>query len=398
MRAYLLLLAAALSSAAFAEPDRPSVPAQLPEPGADGVIYLPGPDGVPRATTLNPEMQRRLTAFLIDARSPIAAVVVADAHDGSILAMAQGRDPGQWGGKTHTALHAGFPAASVFKTIVTTAAFEIADVDSAEPVGLTGGCSHVRETGDFLREQALTKASRMTLRKAFGSSCNGFFARIGVNTLGLGPIMYFAKRFGWDQGLLPADFHADRSPFHPPAPQNSSTHTVGAFAAGFGRVGMSAVHAAWIMLTIANNGAPLPLKIFKDTPAPNLDDYKEHIFSPKTGERLSEILDSSVKSGTASFAFKRGKYRKLKDLVGGKTGTLTGSAPKGLTTWFAGLAPVSAPEVVVASVVVLDERWHIKGPNLAAEGFLSFFEGRLNEKGAMSTAKFAPVATGPRKK
>ena len=120
---------------------------------------------------------------------------------------------------------------------------------------------------------------------------------------------------------------------------------------------------------------------------------RPRIYGEETAERLRDILDSSVKGGTAAFAFKRGKYRKLHDIVGGKTGTLTGSSPKGLTTWFAGLAPTSAPEVVVASVVLLENRWRIKGPNLAAEGLAAYFDQHSDRK-AMSTARLVPVARG----
>ncbi len=373
----------------------PTVPMHLPEPSADNVIYLPGADGKPRATTLVPELQAHLTNYLIDSRSPIAALIVADPHTGNILAMVQGRSPEDWGGKTHTALHSGFPAASFFKTVVTTAAFEVADFDSSEPLGLNGGCSHVRETGDWMKERAPSDLSRMSLRRAFGSSCNGFFAKIGVNNLGLGIITNFARRFGWETGFG-SDFRVERSPFRPPSPTNSSTHTVGRFAAGFGKVGLSAAHAAWIMTAIANKGNPRPLRLFRDTKvAAPIESMR--LYSDQTSDRLTQILDASVKGGTASFAFRRGKYRKLHDFVGGKTGTLTGSSPKGLTTWFAGLAPTTAPEVVVASVVMLDDHWHIKAPNLAAEGFWAFFDQKLNQR-AMNTARATPVATSDKPK
>jgi len=370
----------------------PLVPNELPEASDDGIVYLKSADGQPRATTLDPVLQRHLTNFLIDNQSPIAALVIAEVRTGNILAMVQGRKPEDWGGHTHTALHSAFPAASVFKTVVTTAAFEVADFDSQAPFGLNGGCSHVRETGDWLKERNPSDVSRMTLRMAFGKSCNGFFAKIGVNHLGLGIITEFARRYGWD-GAIPADFHVDKSPFLPPAPQNSSTHTVGSFAAGFGKVGLSAAHAAYVMLTIANHGATTPLRLFRDSPTLPPLSQRPRIYGEETAERLRDILDSSVKGGTAAFAFKRGKYRKLHDIVGGKTGTLTGSSPKGLTTWFAGLAPTSAPEVVVASVVLLENRWRIKGPNLAAEGLAAYFDQHSDRK-AMSTARLVPVARG----
>ncbi len=360
----------------------------LPDVSSDGVIYLQAA-GKPRATTLIPEMQARLANYLIDSRSPIAALVVADVQTGSILAMVQGRSPEDWGGKTHTALHSGFPAASLFKTVVTTAAFEMADMEGSEPQGLNGGCSHVRETGEWLRERSSTDVSRMSLRRAFGSSCNGFFAKIGVNSLGLGIMTEFARRFGWETGFG-TDFKAERSPFRPPSPTTSSTHTVGRFAAGFGKVGLSAVHAAHQMLTIANKGVPRPLRIFKDTPVADMKGV-EPLYSSGTSDRMMEILDATVKGGTASFAFRRGKLRKLRDYVGGKTGTLTGSSPKGLTTWFAGVAPVQNPEIVVASVVMLDTHWHIKAPNLAAEGIWEYYDAKLNQR-AMNVSTFMPIA------
>ena len=351
----------------------PSVPMQVPEPKPDHVIYFPGRGGVPRATTLIPELQNHLTDFLAENRQPIAAVVVADPRTGAILAMAQGRSPDQWGGKTHTALHPSFPAASVFKTVVTAAAFELADVDYNTDFGLLGGCSHVRESGDWLTDQAKGEQNRMNLRHAFGKSCNGFFAKIGVNQLGIGMISSFARKLGWSEGGVPTDFRLDRSPFFPPAPQNSSTHTVGRFAAGFGVVGLSAAHAAFLMMSIANEGLAMPLRLFRDS-VPPPESKRVRLFSKETASKLSAVLDASVKGGTAAFAFRRGKYRKLQDIVGGKTGTLTGNAPRGITTWFAGMAPIDHPEVVVASVVVLDDHWRIKGPNLAAEGFWAYFE------------------------
>lgn len=394
----ILTLLSCLCSASFAAAEDtgvrrvsglPGIPLTLPSAEADRTIYLPDADGVPRATTLIPELQNRLQAFLIDARSPIAAVVVAEAKTGTVLAMVQGRDPESWGGKTHTALHPGFPAASLFKTVVTTAALEVADMDQALPRGLFGGCAQVGETGAWLRESVVTAARGITLRRAFGSSCNGFFAKIAVNDLGLGPIIQFARRFGWEKGFG-ADFHVEKSPFHPPQPQNSSTHTVGRFAAGFGHVGLSAVHAATIMITIANKGLSLPLRLFKDTPVAALPPLEQRAFSETTADQLLSILESSVKGGTATFAFRRGKYRNIRELVGGKTGTLTGSSPRGLTTWFAGIAPLNDPEVVVASVVMLDARWHIKGPNLAAEGLWNYFDLK-NQQQATNILPIPPV-------
>jgi peptidoglycan glycosyltransferase len=371
----------------------PIIPTKIPQPSPDGIIYVNDLHGVPQATTIEPRLQNHLSAFLIDARSPIAAVVIADVKTGNILAMAQGKDPESWGSKTHTALHTGFPAASVFKTVVTTAALEIAQWDPLTNYELQGGCSRVGESGAWMMD-GVSRYGRndMSLRRAFGVSCNGFYAKIAVNNLGIGAVNQFAHKLGWQQAPR-ADFMTDKSPFHPPSHKSSSASTVGRFAAGFGHVGLSAIHAAQMMLTIAHRGHTMPLRIFRSSPLPTPE--AQSIYSENTSERLLNILDASVMGGTASFAFRRGKYAKIRGLVGGKTGTLTGSNPKGLTTWFAGLAPVDQPEVVVASVVMLDGRWIVKGPSLAAEAFWAYFDAAGMEA-SRKDRKFD--RTSPRKK
>jgi cell division protein FtsI/penicillin-binding protein 2 len=370
----------------------PTVPMALPGPEADGIVYLTDANGIKRATTIDPKLQSLLTGFIDDMGRPIATIVMIDVKSGGILAMAQGRSPEEWGGKTHSALHTGFPAASLFKGVVTAAAFEVADVDATAPEGLLGGCSNVRPTGDWLRETEATRRSQMSLRRAYGSSCNGYYAKIAVNDLGLGPITSFARRLGWEFGV-PTDFQLGKSPFFPPSPENSSTHLVGRFAAGFGNVGISAVHAAWIMLVTAHEGHAMPIRLFRDTPVPTLTGDEGRIYSASTAQRILEIMDATVRGGTGQTTFSRGKFKKLRDVVGGKTGTLTGRSPQGLTTLFAGLAPMQAPEIAIASIVVLDRRWKIKATTLAAEGIYSYFEKKLQAR-AVDTASFLPIASG----
>lgn len=375
----LFMLSTAVQAALGTHGGLPSLPKEIPEPAADGKYYLPGPDGRPRLLTLDPELQRHLTEFMADRKVSAAAVVVLDIATGRILAMAQGLDPDKWGGKTHSALHTGFPAASVFKTIVTAATFELNDADAAAPIPLFGGCATVGTMGYWLSDEMRGRTNAITMRSAFGRSCNGFFAKIGVNDLGIGPVSQYASKFGFGTGI-PADFQLEQSPIKIPTPETSSALTVGRWAAGFGYVGMSAVHAAWIMQTIGNEGLSMPVSIFADTPVVPKENLNEgsRIITQLTAERLQDIMDASVMGGTASFAFRRGKYAKIRTLVSGKTGTLNGQSPKGLTTWFAGLMPPRKPEIAVAAVAVLEDRWVVKGPQIAAEAFWAFHEAKNN--------------------
>ena len=136
----------------------------------------------------------------------------------------------------------------------------------------------------------------------------------------------------------------------------------------------------------------MPLRIFRDTPVPTLSGDDARIYSANTARNILGIMDATVHGGTGQASFTRGKYLKLRDIVGGKTGTLTGRSPQGLTTLFTGLAPIQQPEIAVATVVVLDRRWRIKATTLAAEGFQAYFENKLQAR-KVDTAQTQPIAS-----
>ncbi|MEZ4741872.1 MAG: penicillin-binding transpeptidase domain-containing protein [Bdellovibrionota bacterium] len=278
--------------------------------------------------------------------------------------MAQGEDTTTWGQQGHTALYTGFPAASIFKNVTAASALDILSFDEDKQIGLRGGCASVHSRGIWLKDIPPSRHYRMTLRLAYGRSCNGFFAKMAVNEVGLGSIEEYASRFGWGH-IIPTDFKLKASPIIAPKAAESSIHTVGRFAAGFGLVGLSAMHAAWFTVAIANDGVPKKLTLFTDTPAP-INYYEHRLFAKETGVKLRDInMKKTTNGGTASSVFRKRRYRKLKSLVGGKTGTLNGNAPKGLTNWFTGIMPLDNPEIAIAAVTVTGDLWFIKGPYLA---------------------------------
>ncbi len=347
----------------------PALPKELPTiADDDGFIYVQTQDGIRRRTTLDPALQGGLDQFIRQNGNPIAAIVVAEAKTGKILAMAHGRQDevlerfGQ-----HTALYSGFPAASIFKNVTTASSLEIAEVHEDDAIGLVGGCSDVHTRGVWLNDARSNERDPMTLRRAYGQSCNGFYAKLAVNYAGLNSVLSYAKRFGWSR-QLPTDFALAPSPLLAPNPTGSSIHTVGRFAAGFGPVGLSAAHGAWFSVAMANDGEVKPLSIFADTPAMDTTAF-EPLYSPEVGKVFRDIMSRTTTKGTATATFRKRPYRHLAGLVGGKTGTLTGDAPRGLTTWFTGMMPLNDPQIVVAAVVVVGDRWLFKGTQLAAEGF-----------------------------
>lgn len=360
----------------------PVLPMKMPAPRPDGKIVLQMPGGAERETTINGELQNALAAFIADRGSPIAAIIMADAKTGDILAMVEGRSPEAWGGTTHTALHAKFPSASLFKTVVTSAAFEVADFDPEKPFGLTGGCGNVEPSGLWMNDQIVGQ-NYMNMRRAYGLSCNSFYAKMAVNQLGLGLVHDFARKFGYGQAPA-ADFKVDAGTLMGPAATTSSTYTVGRFAAGFGMVTTSAVHVANTMLAIANDGKKVPLRLFKDSPTVT-PDPGDLMVEPDTARKIRKIMEATVRGGTASFAFNRGRPRRLREITGGKTGTLMGRHPVGLTTLFSGMMPLENPEVIVATIVVLEDHWIIKAPSLAAEALSTWVDIKERD-GVMTTA------------
>jgi penicillin-binding protein A len=304
-------------------------------------------------------LQDHLQRYIQIHGGQVAAVVVADVKTGNILAMAEGRRVDH---DTHTALFSRFPAASIFKTVTASAAIEYAKMNPFQRIPLQGGCADVRANGVWMLSGP--RASQLSLRRAYADSCNGFFAKLITDYVGLSMLRRYSERFGWSPSVIKADFDVPESQIALPEALSASAHHVGRFTAGFGRVGLSAVHATWQMLALANHGMARPLRLFQNT---NTLIVETPMVEEDTASELRDMMNGTVRGGTASYAFRPRKFAKLRSKVGGKTGTLSSQELKGVATWFAGMMPLDEPEVVVVAVVLLEGLWHIKGPNLAAE-------------------------------
>lgn len=340
--------------------------------------YIADSQGQLHKTTIDADLQLRLQAFIAERGAPIASVVVVDVENGHVLSMVQGRSPSKWGASTHTALYSRFPAASLFKTVVTTAALEMTPTSPDQRFGLPGGCGgqDITPTATWMNDRG---SGSMSLRRAFGHSCNGFFAKLAINQLGIGAITRYAKFFGWESPI-PIDVELEPSRMMTPPAANSTTHTVGRFAAGFGHVGISPMHGAWVASMIANKGVAKPVKVLDEGATSDIAMTDTPIYSEDTANRLMDVMRSTVHGGTAAHTFAKGKYRGLAREVAGKTGTLTGRTPAGLTSLFIGFYPVSNPKIAVSSVVVLEDRYVFKAPQLAAEAIATWKDQQERKK------------------
>ncbi len=368
-------------------------PVPAPESHANHLSDLPMEFSDPhkingRLTNIDLALQKSLNQFIESRANPIASIVVADIATGNIIAMAQGRSPKEWNSATHTALFSGTPAASLFKAVIATSVLDLTNIDETENFGLMGGCAQVRPNGIWMKDELQNRRGSMSLMRAYGLSCNAFFAKMAVNLVGVGAIENYARKFGWESDVHFTDFKLPKSSLNTPTVENASSQAVGRFGAGFGNVGLSAVHAAWFQLILSNKGRAKNLRFFQDSPENNSLSDKQ-IISEDVAMRMLNMGTATVRGGTASFAFKRGKYRKLRNLVSGKTGTLSGNHPKGITTWFIGTMPIDDPKIVVASMTLLEpsKYWHFKAPNLAAEAMWNYYNEHLDKKDIMSVSK-----------
>ncbi len=370
----------------FAEPrNLPAIPMVFPPASADNRIHLKDPIWGDRVTTIIPALQNSLKSFLMAKGDPIGGVVVADVRTGQILAAVQGENPKLWGSDVNTVEYPGFPAASLFKIATALAVLE-AKRTSNLSYKLVGGCAEVKAWSMWLGDDKASRLGRhTTLGTAFADSCNNFFGKLALDEVGLGPITYFANQLGWGEVSLSADFNLAGSPIHPPAITHSGVEHVLRYAAGFGEVGLSPLHGAWLALAVANKGETKPLTLFADTPAaakisPNPTASKR-IFSEESALELLSMFQKTVKFGTASGVYKNRMYRKFRLDAGGKTGTLNSISPEGLATWYLGVYPVTEPEVVISSIVLIKpkDRWVIKGSQLAAESLRLWYENQHKE-------------------
>jgi hypothetical protein len=96
---------------------------------------------------------------------------------------------------------------------------------------------------------------------------------------------------------------------------------------------------------------------------------------PETANAVLQMMVKTVEMGTSRRTFGTPeKTPLLQDMdVAGKTGSLSGWTPRVHFEWFAGVAPVGAPGLALAALVVNDNRWKIKGSYVGKEAFNTYF-------------------------
>lgn len=313
------------------------------------VVELPG--SVPKEIVVEPGMQAFAQELL--ARHPAVLVVVfgMDLRTGSPLFLATRTGSGTVGHDLSIALAPRYPFASLAKILTSAAAISEGGYAPASPVYLRGH-SHTLYKSQLRPD---TLGITMPLAKAFAYSVNPIFGKLGANRLGASTIMAWADSLGFNRpdGLgngVPAGRMA--SPI--------DSYNLAEISSGFVRTTLgSPVQAAMIARKFAGDGKLRP-------PAWGgfvLDSLCPPDTEPTSSLRsaMLELMRATVDSGTASGGFRAAwPLPDREDFeLGGKTGSLDGTAPPGRYEWFAGYARLSGERdsgIAIAVLTVNDFR------------------------------------------
>jgi peptidoglycan glycosyltransferase len=317
--------------------------------------------------TFDPELSRRVFEILEKGRVSLGHVILLDPDTGRVLSYAS-TDVRQF---PPTRI---YPAASLVKIITAAAALDRDPNLAKLPCRYSGSPYKLtRKSIDPPRS-----GHEVSLRKALASSNNQCFAQLAVHAVGEEPLVDAISRFGW---------LSEPAPAHPAGTVDpgEDRYDVGRLGCGLAGSRITPMHAAQLAATLTRGELVAPhwiegvhdadgrQMLLPANPAPR------QVMTPELADKLRAMLIDTTRKGTARRAFRK---RNGKPLLGpvevaGKTGSLSGTDPKGRYEWFAGVAPADQPEIAVAVLLVQSDQWWRSASQIAADVLQGVFcEGR----------------------
>jgi peptidoglycan glycosyltransferase len=320
--------------------------------------------------TIRPDLQEMLEDTLAKYDTRLSVGIIQDPYTGHVLAMSSSNR----NQVTHIldeayktdnwALQANFPVASIFKFV--TAA---AGIDTGK----------MTQNSNFLSSQK----QYMKVWKAFANSHNGVFGRM-ARQITKEPLERYALLFGFNRPFF-FDLPVSKSVAEFPANQTQIEES----AAGLNKNFLvSPIHVSSMVSTIINEGVnhkPVLVDyvvrgdkaIFKRKPFVLTKPIK-----PETAKVLTQMMYGTTAVGTGKKGF--GGYKTCPNLAkysGGKTGTLTGSYPNYLYTWFGGFTKISGETLAITTLVGQNNHSATKAASVAGQiAFELFKKGKAPEK------------------
>lgn len=310
-------------------------------------------------TTLDVDLQQTASDALGDRKG---AVVVMEPDTGKVLAMVSkpGFNPNtlgaDWDGLIsgdntqaqllNRATQGLYPPGSTFKIVTALQYIREHPDDWRE---YTFDCSGVFQHGDYTISCYHGNVhGHQNLEQAFANSCNGAFAKMGLE-LNLGGMRTLAEQLLFNSEL----------PLSLAYSKSSYTMNSGADAweilqtsIGQGSTQMTPMHNAMLTAAVANGGMLMKPYLIDHVENAAGEEVKKFLpssygplMSAAESEALSGLLREVVVSGTGS-AVRTDAYA-----VAGKTGSAEFETGKESHAWFTGYAPADNPQIVVTVIV-----------------------------------------------
>ena len=281
-------------------------------------------EGIPLIveSSVDTDLQAYILSLLETSNTVRAAVVVMQPDDGRILAMVSYDSEEK--GKS-LCLKADYPAASLFKIISAAAALESAGFSPEKAVSFVGRKHTLYK--NQLKNRKSRYSATISFKKAFASSINPVFGKLGIHDLGYEMMAKSAEKFFFERSI-PFDFPVDKSEIFVP----KDDFGLAELASGFNKgTTISPLHAALLASAVVNNGVmmkPWVVKRVVNEAGEVLYEGRESRMgvsvSPETAKGLRILMKDTVIHGTCRKAFYRERRKKVYKNVelGAKTGTI----------------------------------------------------------------------------
>ncbi|MBI3571314.1 MAG: penicillin-binding protein 2 [Gammaproteobacteria bacterium] len=336
----------------------------LPKPGRDLMLSMD--------RRIQYLAYRELKAAVFEHGARAGSAVVLDARTGEVLALVNEPD---FNPNNRTGLHSGmfrnravtdlFEPGSTLKPFTIACALESGKYSPGSVIDTTPGTLQVgdRTFHDVHNYGVLTVAG------VIEKSSNVGISKIAL-TLNKKSMWEMLRRAGFGQSTgvqLPGEVSGLLNPYASWVPVDQAS-----ISFGYG-ISVTPLQLARAYLALANDGTALPLTLQHSETIPE----GERIMSSKTARRLQSMLELAVSDAGTGKAAQVADYR-----VAGKTGTVRKLTPEGYSedkyvAWFAGLAPINSPRLVMVITVDEPARGVYYGGEVAAPVFGHVMAGAL---------------------
>ncbi len=367
----------------------------------DSGAFAPAQQGVARLS-VDPGLQRTVSAILTARHFPEASVVLMEVATGRVLVYASHVE-GQ--PARDLIVEATAPSASVFKIVTAAALVEEAHLTSETKRCYSGGEQRIG-AADLVEDPQRDRWCT-TLAGAMGRSINTVFARLAKEELTPPKLEAMARRFGYGRGIA-FDVPVQPSALHIPAEPLDFART----AAGFWNTTLSPIEALELSAVVARGGESVRPSVVDKVVAPSgavawsapEATPSRRVVAKETADQLEQMMERTVSDGTCWRAFHdpRGTPYLPGIAVAGKTGTLTAGETHRYYTWFTGFAPVhpqgDVKQVAIAALVVNGPNWELKANVVAREALRAYFADRGAQGVSRPSVEAVARHKGARKK